>query len=151
MAMRCRWFQRYPYVWILLCGSQRHAFLFRSDFIIPHKLTLITTFASERYFWQGRHQDLCNDVQGGIMYCGECNQTVSTVDIVNMSLQRWRDTLNPGKRAQLNRPDTNIPLSKERLDVAAYTTSYVPHEWRLRIRKRCFLGKQSCKRNTTEV
>ncbi len=40
------------------------------------------------YFRQGRHQDLCNDVQGGIMYCGECNQTVSTVDIVNMSLQR---------------------------------------------------------------
>ena len=58
------------------------------------------------------------------MYCGGCNQTVSTVDIVNMSLQRWRDTLNPGKRAQLNRPDTNIPLSKERLDIAAYTTSY---------------------------
>jgi len=58
------------------------------------------------------------------MYCGECNQTVSTVDIVNMSLQRWRDILYPGKRAQLNRPDMNIPLSKERLDVAAYTTSY---------------------------
>ena len=77
-----------------------------------------------RYFRQGRHQDLCNDVQGGIMYCGECNQTVSTVDIVNMSLQRWKDTLNPGKRAQLNRPDMNIPLSKARLDIAAYTTSY---------------------------
>ncbi len=70
-----------------------------------------------RYFRQGRHQDLCNDVQGGIMYCGECNQTVSTVDIVNMSLQRWKDTLNPGKRAQLNRPDMNIPLSKARLNI----------------------------------
>jgi len=58
------------------------------------------------------------------MYCGECNQTVSTVDIVNTSLQRWKDTLNPEKRAQLNRPDMNIPLSKARLDIAAYTTSY---------------------------
>ncbi len=58
------------------------------------------------------------------MYYGKCNQTVSTVDIVNMSLQRWRDILNPGKRPQLNRPDMNIPLSKERLDIAAYTTSY---------------------------
>ncbi len=66
------------------------------------------------YFQQGRHQDLCNDVRGGIMCCGECKQTVSTVDIVNMSLQRWRYTLNPGKRAQLNRPDTNIPLSKKK-------------------------------------
>ena len=58
------------------------------------------------------------------MYCGECNQTVSEVDIVNMSLQRWKDILNPGKRAQLNRPDMNIPLSKERMDIAAYTYSY---------------------------
>jgi len=84
------------------------------------------------YFRQGRHQDLCNEVKGGIMYCGEWKQTVSTVDIVNMSLQRWKDIHNPGKRAQLNRPDMNIP-------------------WRLRIRKRCFLGKQSCKRNIIEV
>ncbi len=58
------------------------------------------------------------------MYCSECNQTVSTVDIVTMSLQRWKDTLNPGKRAQLKGPDMNIPLSKERLDIAAYTSLY---------------------------
>ncbi len=42
----------------------------------------------------------------------------------NNSLQRWNDTLNHGKRAQLNRPDTNIPLSPARLDMAAYTFSY---------------------------
>ncbi len=58
------------------------------------------------------------------MYCDECNQTISTVDIVNKSLQRWKETLNPGKRAQLNRPDMNIPLSKERFDIAAYTFLY---------------------------
>jgi hypothetical protein len=38
------------------------------------------------YFWQGRHKDLCNEVKGGIMYCGECNKTIKTVDIVNKSL-----------------------------------------------------------------
>jgi hypothetical protein len=58
------------------------------------------------------------------MYCGECNKTITTVDIVNKSLQRWRDTINLGNRAQHNRPDTNISLSPKRLDIAAYTFSY---------------------------
>ncbi len=51
-------------------------------------------------------------------------KTITTVDIVNKSLQRWKDTLNPGKRAQLFKPNTNIQLSPERLDIAAYTFSY---------------------------
>jgi hypothetical protein len=75
------------------------------------------------YFQQGRHKDLCDEVKGGIMYCGECNKTITTVDIVNRSLQQWRDTINPGNRAQDNRPDMNIPLSPERLDIA-YTFLY---------------------------
>ena len=49
---------------------------------------------------------------------------LSTIDIVNKALQRWKDCLIPGDRAQYNRPDTMIPLSKERLDMAAYTFSY---------------------------
>jgi hypothetical protein len=53
------------------------------------------------------------------MYCGECDKNITTVDIVNQSLQRLSDAIIPGKRAQLNRPDTNIPLSPERLDMAA--------------------------------
>jgi hypothetical protein len=76
------------------------------------------------YFRRARHKELCNEVKGGIMYCGECNKTITTVYIVNKSVQRWRDTIFPGNRAQLNRPDTNIPLSSERLDIAAYTFSY---------------------------
>jgi hypothetical protein len=58
------------------------------------------------------------------MYCPDCNQTVSTIDVVNKALQRWKDCLIPGDRAQHNRQDTMIPLSKERLDMAAYTFSY---------------------------
>jgi hypothetical protein len=55
------------------------------------------------------------------MHCPDCKQTMSTIDIVNKVLQRWKDCLIPGDRAQHNRPATMIPLSKERLDMAAYT------------------------------
>jgi hypothetical protein len=58
------------------------------------------------------------------MYCGECDKNITTVDIVNQSLQRLRDAIISGNRTQLNRPDTNIPLSPERLDKAAYTFLY---------------------------
>lgn len=75
-------------------------------------------------FRHARHKDLCDQVKGGIMHCSECAQTVSTIDIVNNALQTWKDCLIPGNRAQYNRPDTLLPLSKERLDMAAYTYSY---------------------------
>jgi hypothetical protein len=72
-------------------------------------------------FRLARHKKLCDEVKGGIMYCPDCTQTVSTIDIVNKTLQRWKDCLIPGDGAQYNRPDEMIPLSKERLDMAAYT------------------------------
>ena len=62
------------------------------------------------------------------MFCPDCNQTVSSIDIVNNALQSWKDCLIPSNRAQHNRPDTMIPLSKERLDMAAYTFSYHMNE-----------------------
>jgi hypothetical protein len=58
------------------------------------------------------------------MFCQDYEQTISTTEIVNHSLKRWKDTVIQGTRAQDNRPDTNIPLSPERLDMAAYTFSY---------------------------
>ncbi len=75
-------------------------------------------------FRRARHKDLCDEANGGVMYCPDCTQTISTIDIVNKALQRWKDCLIHGDRAQYNRPDTMIPLSKERLDMAAYTFSY---------------------------
>jgi hypothetical protein len=71
-----------------------------------------------------RHKELYDEVEGAIMYCPDCNQTVSTIDIVIKALQRWTDCLIPGDRVQHNRQDTMIPLSKERFDMAAYTFSY---------------------------
>jgi hypothetical protein len=58
------------------------------------------------------------------MFCKDCEQSISTTDIVNQSLKRWKDTVIWGARAQDNRLDTVIPLSPARLDVAAYTYSY---------------------------
>ena len=58
------------------------------------------------------------------MFCEECEKNISTVDIVNQSLQTWRDFIISGERAQYIRPDTKIPLSAERLDMAANTFSY---------------------------
>jgi hypothetical protein len=58
------------------------------------------------------------------MYCGECDKNITTVDIVNQSLQRLRNAIIPGNRAQLNRPDMNISLSPDRLDMVTYTFLY---------------------------
>ncbi len=73
---------------------------------------------------RARHKELYDEVKGSIMFCPDCNQTVSSIDIVNNAPQRWKDCLIPSARAQHNIPDTMIPLSKERLDMAAYTFSY---------------------------
>ena len=75
-------------------------------------------------FRQARHKELCNDVKGDIMFCQECNQSISTTEIINQSLKRWKDFVLPGKRAQDKRPNTKLPISKERLEMAAYLHSY---------------------------
>ncbi len=58
------------------------------------------------------------------MFCQDCEQPISTTNIVNQSLKLWKDTVIQGTWAQDKRPDTNIPLSPERLDMAAYNFSY---------------------------
>jgi len=79
-------------------------------------------------FCEARHKDLCNDVKGNIMFCQSCYKNISTTDIINQSLQRWKDVCLPNIRAQHNRPDTIIPISAERLDMAAYLYSYHMNE-----------------------
>jgi hypothetical protein len=58
------------------------------------------------------------------MSFSDCGQTISTSDIINKTLKQWRQFLIPGDRTQNSRPDTVIPLSKERLEMAAYTFTY---------------------------
>ena len=71
-------------------------------------------------FWRAHHKELCADIQGGLM----CGEIIFTSDIINHFLQEWKNTIIPGERSQHYRPDTIIPLSRERLDMAAYTFSY---------------------------
>jgi hypothetical protein len=70
------------------------------------------------------HKESCTEIQGGLMSCSDCGKMISTSDIINSCLQLWRDTVIPSNTLQDNRPDTVIPLSKERLDMAAYTFTY---------------------------
>ncbi len=58
------------------------------------------------------------------MSCSDCGKMISTSDTINSCLQQWRDIIIPSNRLKDNRPDTIIPLSKERLDMAAYTFTY---------------------------
>ena len=75
-------------------------------------------------FRRARHKELCDNVKGGIMFCKDCEQTISTIDIINQFLKTWKSTVLQGIRAQDNRLDRVIPLSPERLDMAAYLFSY---------------------------
>jgi hypothetical protein len=91
-------------------------------------------------FRHARHKDLYNEVNGNIMYCAECDKTMSTVDIVNNSLKRWKDTVFSNERTQHNRPDRHGCIH-----------FFIPHEWRLCFRKRLFWGKYACSGNVIEA
>jgi hypothetical protein len=62
------------------------------------------------------------------MLCQDCEQPIFTTDVANKYLKWWKDTVIQGARAQDKRPDTNILLSPERLDMAAYTFLYHMNE-----------------------
>ncbi len=76
------------------------------------------------FFQSAHHKELCTAIQGRLMPCSDCGEIISTSHIFNSCLQKWRDTIIPSNRLQDNRPDTIIPISKERLDMAAYTFMY---------------------------
>ncbi len=48
-------------------------------------------------FRRARHKELYDEVMGNIMYCAECDKTMTTVDIMNNVLERWRDTVIPNE------------------------------------------------------
>jgi hypothetical protein len=75
-------------------------------------------------FRRARFKKLCTEIQGRLMSCSDCGEIISTSDITNGRLQQWRDTIIPSNRLQDYRPDIFIPLSKERLDMAAHTFAY---------------------------
>jgi hypothetical protein len=93
-----------------------------NDIVCKHEMVPNLFHAQDLcIFRHARHNELCTNIQGRLMACADCGETISTSDIINSFLQQWRDTIIPSNRLQDNRPDTIIPLSKERLDMAAYT------------------------------
>ena len=75
-------------------------------------------------FRRARHKEFCADIQGGLISCSDCGEIISTLDVIDHCLQEWKNTIILEERSQQYRPDTIIPLSRERLDMAAYTFSY---------------------------
>jgi hypothetical protein len=94
-------------------------------------------------FCHAGHKELCTDIQGRGMPCSDSAQTISTCDIIKKSLKQWSKFLIPGDRTQNNRPDTVIPFSTERLDMAAYTFTH-HMEYSCALEKRSILGEYKC-------
>jgi hypothetical protein len=78
------------------------------------------------------------------MSCSDWGEIISTCDIINSCLQQWRDTIIQSNRLQDNRPDTIIPRSKARLDLAAYTFTY-------HMENSCALEKRSTYKHIREL
>lgn len=78
--------------------------------------------APPQKFRDARHKDLCKDIQGKVIKCGSQNELISPVTLINHSLTTWRKhAMHDTKQ---NRPDTFLPLSDEKIDMAAYCYSY---------------------------
>ncbi len=72
-----------------------------------------------------RSKELSQDYNGQILQCDRCNTNVSCIDVINLSVQRWKQhVLNGTNRQLLARSDTYIPATGERLGIAACTYSY---------------------------
>jgi hypothetical protein len=91
---------------------------------VVHKQDTVQNMFQEQdpsTFRRARHKELCTEIQGGLMSCSDCGKIISTSDIIINCLKWRRDIVKLRNRIKDNRPDTIVPLSKERLDMAAYT------------------------------
>ncbi len=110
-----------------------------------HKQEMVQNIFQEQdpcSFQRAGHKELCTEIRGGLMSCSDCGKNISTSDIINSCLQLWRGTVIPSNRLKDNRPDTIIPLSKERLDMAAYTFTH-HMENGCALEKDCFWGNKN--------
>lgn len=80
---------------------------------------------SDQVVRDARCKELSRALDGQILQCKKCDAPLSTIDVINLSLNRWRAHSLRGTRRQLSeRIDTRIPVSGERIDIASYTYSY---------------------------
>jgi hypothetical protein len=50
-------------------------------------------------FCRARYKELCSEIQGKVMSCSTCQKTISASDIVNQSLQQFKEHLILGERS----------------------------------------------------
>ena len=80
---------------------------------------------SDQILRNARSKEQAKTLQGHILKCHICETPISTIDVVNLSLMRWKlHTINNARMTGRDRSDLFIPLTGERLDVAAMTYSY---------------------------
>ena len=113
---------------------------FDEDLVITHhcegssdSVTRIVSDSSDGHVCQlsdqivrdARCKELSRALDGQILECDSCHTPLSTIDVINLSLNRWKKHCLRGTHRQLSeRTDTYIPTTGERLDIASYTYSY---------------------------
>ncbi len=50
------------------------------------------------------NKQLCTEIQGRLTSCANCDEIISTSNIINSCLKRWRDHVIPSNRIKDNRP-----------------------------------------------
>ena len=74
----------------------------------------------DQIFRDARNKILAPQLKGCVTSCVHCENPIPTSDIINLALQRWRDTaLQQGSNVE-----PVLPFSSARMDIAAYTYSY---------------------------
>ena len=73
---------------------------------------------------KARHDTLCRDIGGRVMQCKDCKQKVSTSDITSAMLRTLHELKSVASKENDSGASFAIPVSRERLDIAAYRTIY---------------------------
>ena len=80
---------------------------------------------SDQIIRDARCKELSRTYEGQILQCDKCNKTMTTIDVVKLTLKRWKYyALQQNKRTLSRRTDAYIPLTEDRLQLASLTHSY---------------------------
>jgi hypothetical protein len=85
--------------------------IYGSEFCITHKCNNINNDIVSKHdtpeklfqeqnastFHCARHKQLCSEIQGKVMSCSDRQKTISASNIVNQSLQQFKEHLIPGE------------------------------------------------------
>ena len=90
---------------------------------VEGKLNEIFDNRAAEIFRDARHEVDCEEVKGRVMKCRNCGGIVSPNDVISDVLRNLQK--------DLPMTDLDYPLSKDRLDIAAYRTTYDVPDWNL--------------------